>query len=72
MINYEQRITWGANLNLRLQLLKSSLCDYSKTYILLKVRITTEGVRNNPGARKKYERKTGVIVKKIADHLPIP
>ena len=44
-------------------MLKSSLCDYSDAYILVKQTITITGERANAAARQADERNKGVILK---------
>ena len=45
---------------------KSSLCDYSNTYILVKGRIKITGAGTDAAARKANERGKGVIFKNYA------
>ena len=47
-------------------MLKSSLCDYSDAYILLKGRITVTGVGDDAAARQADERNKGVMFKNSA------
>ena len=47
-------------------MLKSSLCDYSDAYILLKGRITVTGVGDDAAARQADERNKGVMLKNSA------
>ena len=49
-------------------MLKSSLCDYSDAYILVKGTITITGAGVDDDARQAYERNKGVIFK-IVHHL---
>ena len=42
-------------------MLKSSLCDYSDAYILVKEKVTITGARNDAAARQVDERNKGVI-----------
>ena len=44
-------------------MLKSSFCDYSDAYILVKEKITITGARDDAAARKADERNKGVAVK---------
>ena len=62
-INYQSRGTFNTNIDIRFKttMLKSSLCDYSDTYILVKGRITIAGVGDNAGARQADERNKGYI-----------
>ena len=50
-------------------MLKSSLCDYSDAYILVKERITITGARDNAAARQADERNKGVIFKSCAPFI---
>ena len=47
-------------------MLKSSLCDYSNAYILVKERITITGAGDDTAARQADERNKGVIFKNCA------
>ena len=47
-------------------MLKSSLCDYSDVYILVKRRTTTEGAGADAAARQADERDKGVAFKNCA------
>ena len=47
-------------------MLKSSLCDYSDTYILVKGKITITGAGDDAAARKADERDKGVAFKYCA------
>ena len=47
-------------------MLKSSLCDYSDVYILVKGRTTTEGAGADAAARQADERDKGVAFKNCA------
>ena len=47
-------------------MLKSNLCDYSDSYILVKGTITIAGAGNNAAARKADERDKGVVFKNCA------
>ena len=46
-------------------MLKSSLCDYSDAYILVKGKITIAGAGNDAAARQADERNEGVVFKKL-------
>ena len=59
-----ERITQISKLNL-----KSSLCDYSDAYILVKGRIKIAGAGDNAGARQADERNKGVIFKNCASFI---
>ena len=50
-------------------MLKSSLCDYSDAYILVKGRISITGARDVIAARKADERNKGVIFKSCAPFI---
>ena len=43
-------------------MLKSSLCDYSDTYIFVKGKITITGAAVHAAARQAYERGKGVAL----------
>ena len=47
-------------------MLKSSLCDYSDAYILVKGKITNTGAGDDTAARKADERDKGVAFKNCA------
>ena len=47
-------------------MLKSSLCDYSDAYILVKGRITITGAGSDPVVRQANERNKGAIFKNCA------
>ena len=70
-INDQSRGTFSTNIDIRFKttMLKSSLCDYSDTYILVKGRITIAGVGDNTGARPADERNKGVIFKNCAPFI---
>ena len=44
-------------------MLKSSLCDYSDTYIIVKGRITITGAGTDTAARQRHEKDKGVVFK---------
>ena len=48
---------------------KSSLCDYSDAYILVKGRITINGRGDNAAARQAGERNKGVAIKNCASFI---
>ena len=52
-INDQSRGVYNTNSDIRFKttMLKSSLCDYSDAYILVKGRITITGARNDAAAR---------------------
>ena len=47
-------------------MLKSSLCDYSDAYILVKVTITINGIGADAAARRADEREKGAAFKNCA------
>ena len=47
-------------MNFKTTMLKSSLCDYSNTYILVKEKITITGAGDDAAARQADERNKGV------------
>ena len=53
-INGQSKGTYDTNSNIRFKtaMLKSSFCDYSDAYILLKERITITGVGDDAAARQ--------------------
>ena len=64
-INDESRGTYNANSQIKFKtaMLKSSLCDYSDAYILVKGRITITGAGADAAARQADERDKGVAFK---------
>ena len=67
-INDESRGTYNVNSQIKFKttMLKSSLCDYSDTYILVKRTITIAEARNDAAARQADEKDKGVIFKTCA------
>ena len=67
-INDESRGTYNANSQIKLKttMLKSSLCDYSDTYIFVKGKIAITGEGDNALARQADERDKGVTFKNCA------
>ena len=67
-INDQSRRTYNTNnyITFKTTMLKSSLCDYSDAYILVKGRTTITGVGANAEARHEDERNKGVIFKNFA------
>ena len=67
-INDESRRAYNANSQIKFKprMLKSSLCDYSDAYVLVKGKITITGAGNNAGARRADERDKGVVFKNFA------
>ena len=64
-INNESRGVCNTNSEIRFKtaMLKSSLCVYSDTYILVKRRITITGAGDHAAAKRADERNRGVIFK---------
>ena len=71
-INDESRGAYNVNsqIKFKITMLKSSLCDYSDEYILVKGKITIEGAGNDAAARQADERDKGVVFNNRA-HLLI-
>ena len=71
-INDDSRATYNANsqITFKTTMLKSSLCDYSDAYILVKGKITISGAGDDAGARQPDERDKGVT-SKIVPHSQI-
>ena len=67
-ISDKSRGTHNANSQIKFKttMLKSSLCDYSDAYILVKVKIIVTGAKDNAAARQAYERDNGVAFKSCA------
>ena len=67
-INDESRGTYNVNSQIKFKttMLKSSLCDYSDTYILVKGTIKITGAGDNAAARQADERDKGVVFKNCA------
>ena len=67
-INEESRGTYNVNSQIKFNttMLKSSLCDYSDAYVLVKGRIKIEGEGDNVAARHADERDKGVAFKNCA------
>ena len=67
-INDQSRGVYNTNSDIRFKstMLKSSLCDYSDAYILVKGRITITGAGADAAARQADERNKGVIFKNCA------
>ena len=67
-INDESRGTYNVNSQIKFKttMLKSSLCDYSDAYILVKGTITITGAGADAAARQADERDKGVIFKNCA------
>ena len=67
-INDESRGTYNVNSQIKFKtvMLKSSLCDYSDVYILVKEKITVNGAGNDAEAIQADERDKGVAFKNCA------
>ena len=67
-INDESRGTYNVNSQIKFKttMLKSSLCDYSDTYILVKGTITITGAGDDAAARQADEKDKGVVFKNCA------
>ena len=67
-INDQSRGVYYTNSDIRFKtaMLKSSLCDYSDAYILVKGRITITGAGDDAAARQADERNKGVTFKNCA------
>ena len=67
-INDESRGTYNVNsqVKCKTKMLKSSLCDYSDAYILVKGKITITGAGDDASARQADERDIGVAFKNCA------
>ena len=64
-INDRSQGVYNTNSNIRFKtaMLKSSLCDYTDAYILVKGKITINGEGDDAAARQADERNKGVIFK---------
>ena len=51
----------NSDIRFKTTMLKSSLCDYSDAYIIVKEKVTITGARNDAAARQADERNKGVI-----------
>ena len=56
----------NSDIRFKTTMLKSSLCDYSYAYILVKGRITITGAGDDAAARQGDERNKGAIFKNCA------
>ena len=67
-INNESRRTYNVNSQIKFKTttLKSSLCDYSDAYILVKGKITITGAGDDATAKQADERDKGVAFKNCA------
>ena len=68
-MNQEEYIMLIVKLSLKTTMLKSSLCDYSDAYILVKGKIIIAGAGNDAAARQADERNKGVIFKNCAPSI---
>ena len=70
-INDESRGIYNVNsqIKFRTTMLKSSLCDYSDAYILVKRKITITGVGADAATRQADERDKGVVFKNCAPFI---
>ena len=70
-INDESRGAYNVNSQIKFKttMLKSSLCDYSDAYILVKGKITIAGAEADAAARQADERDKGVIFKNCAPFI---
>ena len=67
-INDESRGTYNVNSQIKFKttILKSSLCDYSDAYILVKGKTTVTGTGDDAGARQADERDKNIAFKNFA------
>ena len=70
-ISDESKGAHNVNIQMKFKttMLKSSLCDYSDPYILVKGRITIAGAGDNAAARQADERDKGVAFKNCAPFI---
>ena len=70
-INDESRGAYNVNSQIKFKttMLKSSLCDYSDAYILVKRKITIAGAETDAAARQADERNKGVIFKNLSPFI---
>ena len=70
-INDESRGAYNVNSQIKFKttMLKSSLCDYSDGYILVRGKITIVGAGNDAAARQADERNKGVVFKNFAPFI---
>ena len=70
-INDESRGVYNVNSQIKFKttMLKSSLCDYSDAYILVKGKITISGAGNDAAARQADERDKDVAFKNCAPFI---
>ena len=67
-LNDESRGKYDVNCQIKFKttMLKSSLCDYSDAYVLVKGKITVTGAGDDAAARQADERNKGVAFKNCA------
>ena len=66
-INDESRGNYAnSNIKFKTTMLRSNLCDYADSYILVKRTITITGAGDNDAARQAHERHKGVAFKNCA------
>ena len=68
-INDESRLAYNVNSQIKTTMLKSSLCDYSDAYILVKGTIKITGRGADAAARQADERDKGVSFKNCAPFI---
>ena len=69
-INDESRGTYTSNdIKFKTTMLRSNLCDYADTYIIVKGTITITEAENVDTAKQLDERNKGVIFKKLLNVL---
>ena len=70
-INDESRGAYNVNSQIKFKttMLKSSLCDYSDGYILVRGKTTIVGAGNDAAARQADERNKGVVFKNFAPFI---
>ena len=68
-INDQSRRVYNTNSDIRCKttMLKSSLCDYSDAYILVKGTITITGAGDNTAARQTDERNNPTSTQRLGD-----
>ena len=71
VISYQSTEIYNANSDIRVKtvMLKSTLCDYSDSYILVKGRITITGAGSDAAIRQADERNKGIIFKTCARYI---
>ena len=66
-INHESRGNYANSaIKFKTKMLRSNLCDYADSYILVKGTITFTGAENNDAARQQDEKDKGVTFKNCA------